>query len=108
MSKLNTYGLEENALQRILSVFEEHKKISKVVLFGSRAKGNFATGSDIDISLVGQDLNFDDVLTISIQLEELNFPYKFDIILYKNIKEKALIEHIDRVGKVLYVKPSSA
>ena len=100
----NKYGLSEIELENIISVFKENIKIDKVVLFGSRAKGNYSNGSDIDVSLVGKDLSINDILDLSIQLDEFDFPYKFDILIYNTIKEKALIEHIDRAGIVLYEK----
>ncbi|MBN2637466.1 MAG: nucleotidyltransferase domain-containing protein [Bacteroidales bacterium] len=68
------------------------------MLFGSRAKGNYNRGSDIDLTIKGDNLTLNDVLDLSIDLDDLMLPYKFDLIIYDRIKEKDLIDHILRVG----------
>ena len=95
----NKFGLLDKDLETILSVLNQHSKVEKAIIFGSRAKGNFKNGSDVDIALQGEDLDFDTVSQISYSLnEETNMPYKFDILNYHSIKEPALIEHINRIG----------
>ena len=96
------YGLENSAISQIISILESNLKIEKIVLFGSRAKGNFQNGSDVDLSLMGKELTLNDILNASIEIDELALPYKFDLIIYNRIKEKALLEHIDRVGITLF------
>jgi type I restriction enzyme S subunit len=71
-------------------------------LFGSRAKGNYKPGSDIDIALWGDELNAKDILSLHVSWNELELPYKLDLLNYTAIKEPALKEHIDRVGIELY------
>ncbi|AGA80435.1 putative nucleotidyltransferase [Echinicola vietnamensis DSM 17526] len=95
-------GLTDAEVNAINTVFKRHPKIGSAVLFGSRAKGNYKNGSDIDIALKGKGLLLMDILDISIDLEDLMFPYKFDIVAYDRIDEKDLIEHIDRVGIRFY------
>ncbi len=96
------YGLTPEDLEIIYQAFRRYPKIEQAILFGSRAKGNFRPGSDIDIALKGKDLT-DTVLEISTYLnQETLLPYQFDIINYQNIDNQALIEHIDRVGIVLF------
>jgi predicted nucleotidyltransferase len=50
------FGLPESAIARICAVFAAHPEIEKAVLYGSRAKGNFKPGSDIDLTLYGSGL----------------------------------------------------
>ncbi|MBS0626813.1 MAG: nucleotidyltransferase domain-containing protein, partial [Verrucomicrobia bacterium] len=45
------YGLNELTIQKITDVFTKFPSIEKVVLYGSRAKGNYKNGSDIDLCL---------------------------------------------------------
>ena len=71
-------------------------------MFGSRAKGTFSNGSDIDIALKGNNLTLKDILEATAEAEKLLLPYKLDLVLYARINEPALIEHIDRVGVVLF------
>jgi len=96
-------GLSAFDKESIIKIFS-NKRIEKVFLFGSRAKGNFRPGSDIDLAVSGNNLSLNDILDLSIELDTLELPYKFDIILLKKVKEKALLEHINRLGIVLFEK----
>lgn len=98
------FGLAKNTVDAIVVVFEEHPKIDKAFIFGSRAKGNYRNDSDIDIAVKGQDLNYKDITKILGQLEDLNLGHAIDLLDYQTIKEPALIEHIDRVGIEFYIR----
>lgn len=97
------YGLKDSVLDNIINVFNKYSKIHKVILYGSRAKGNFKNGSDVDLTLIGNNLEIQDLHRILLDLDELFLPYSFDISIYKNITNEDLIEHINRVGIVIYV-----
>ncbi|ACO76510.1 nucleotidyltransferase [Azotobacter vinelandii CA] len=96
-------GLPAQAVESIRQVFSRFPGIEQAVLYGSRAKGNFRAGSDIDMTLKG-DLNYRDLLNIELALDDLLLPWKIDLSLYAQIDNPALVEHIGRVGKALYVK----
>ena len=96
------YGLSNRSIEKIFEVFRANSEIKEAIIFGSRAKGNYHEGSDIDITLKGEELTFDRLLRIESQLEDKYLPYKFDLSIFKNIENKELIEHINRVGKVFY------
>ncbi len=96
------YGLRQVDTNRIITVLSKNKKINRVILFGSRAKGNYRNGSDVDLCLKGENLELNDVLDLSIEIDDLLLPYKFDLVIYERIKENALKEHIKRVGVTLY------
>ena len=96
------YGLKEGLLEKIQAVFESNPKVDKVLLFGSRAKGNYKEGSDIDLAVKGVNFTFDDLLKLSGKLEDLNLVQKIDLLDYAAIREPALTEHIDRVGVEVY------
>ena len=96
------FGLPENHIKLIRSVFEKYTDVSKVILYGSRAKGNFRTGSDIDLTMTGEKLDFDTLLRISTELDDLLLPYNIDLSLFNLIDNKELKEHINGVGVVFY------
>jgi predicted nucleotidyltransferase len=100
MSKLSGIGKYE--LQSIVQILKTCPRIEEAILFGSRAKGNYSEGSDIDISLKGNRIELNDVLNLLVKLDDLYLPYKIDLIIYDRIKEQALKEHIDRVGISLF------
>jgi len=91
------YGLSQNALDKIKAVLFSVQGVESAILYGSRAKGNYKEGSDIDLTVKG-NLTFDDLTKMSIALDDLNLPWKIDLSLYYQIKNKDLLEHIDRIG----------
>lgn len=98
------YGLEEDAIIKIRNVFLNYPEIDKVILYGSRAKGNYKSGSDIDLVLYGKQLNLQSLNKISLELDDLLLPYKIDICISHQISNKDLTDHIDRVGEIFYQK----
>ncbi len=102
------FGLPETVIENIIKVFQLESNVESVILFGSRAKGNYKNGSDIDIAIKGSKLSFDNLLTLNQKLDELNLPYIIDLIDFRSIKERDLIEHINRVGIVIYSKKEYA
>jgi len=98
------FGLSENIIEQLNKIFEENRKVDEVILFGSRAKGNYRGDSDIDLALKGRNVSSEDILSLGVKLESLNLPYKIDLINYATIKDKDVVEHIDRAGIVFYEK----
>ncbi|MCF8358302.1 MAG: nucleotidyltransferase domain-containing protein [Prolixibacteraceae bacterium] len=72
------------------------------MIYGSRAMGNFKAGSDIDLVIIDNGLEFSELLKLENQLDDLLLPYKIDISLKRQISNEKLLEHINRVGKVFY------
>ncbi|WP_221793163.1 nucleotidyltransferase domain-containing protein [Oceanobacter mangrovi] len=96
------YGLPDNSLQQLLQLFAGQPKVRQVILYGSRAKGNYRPGSDIDLTLVGPELELQDLNRIEQQLDDLLLPWSVDLSLFADIDNPDLIDHIQRVGQVLY------
>lgn len=96
------FGLKEEIIEQINGVFSKYRQIEKVIIYGSRAKGNYRNGSDIDLTLKGSDLNLSVICQISLELDDLLLPYTFDLSVYKQISNPDLIRHIERVGIVFY------
>lgn len=100
---MNT-GLNNSNIEKIQSVLNGYQEIEKAILFGSRAKGNYKPASDIDLTLVGENLNLTIQQKIENELDDLLLPYKFDISIHHTITNNELLDHIKRVGKVLFQK----
>ena len=97
------FGLKKETFSLIINEISNYKEIKEAVIFGSRAKGNYKTGSDIDIAIKGSEITQDIVDKLSTRLnQELPIPYFIDILHYENITSDDLIDHIDRVGFVFY------
>ncbi len=98
------YGLDDSVIEKICSVFARFPVLEKAVLYGSRAKGNYREGSDIDLTLYGDDLSEHDLFNIADALDDLLLPYMFDLSIFSNLDHAKLREHIERVGIVFYKK----
>nr|WP_315196805.1 nucleotidyltransferase domain-containing protein [uncultured Flavobacterium sp.] len=98
------FGLNKETIDKINSVFKKHPEIEKVIIYGSRAKGNYRNGSDIDLTMLGNDLKHELIGKINLEIDDLNTPYLFDISIFKLLNAPSLEEHINRVGKVFYIK----
>ncbi|MFN3996684.1 nucleotidyltransferase domain-containing protein [Algoriphagus sp.] len=95
----NKFGLLDSDMNSIVEELRKHESVEQATLFGSRAKGNFMPGSDVDLAINGKKLEFETISKISYSLnEETNMPYKFDIVNYQSIQEPELVLYIDRVG----------
>lgn len=98
------YGLSEETIANINKVFDQFESIEKVILYGSRALETYKNGSDIDLTIIGNNLDHNILYQIQELLEELFLPYKIDLSIYDHIENQELIEHINRVGKTFYEK----
>jgi predicted nucleotidyltransferase len=83
-------------------VFRKSPRLERVILFGSRAMGTHREQSDIDLAIVGNDLTFNDPLMLHVHLDDLGYPYTFDVLILSRIQNEALLDHISRVGVDIY------
>lgn len=95
-------GLSEATIAKIISVFAAYPELTKVLLYGSRAKGNYRVGSDIDLTLFGEALTYTQLSDIAVKIDDLLLPYTFDLSLFNHIDNEGLVDHINRVGIVFY------
>lgn len=99
------FGLRSADLAYICNVLYGISGLERAVVFGSRAKGNFRKGSDVDIALFGRvDAKAVNDASRSLN-EESMLPYHFDLIQYSAIELPELRQHIDRVGQTLIPAP---
>ncbi len=91
------FGLSDKIIKQLQDISSQYKNIEKVIIYGSRAKGNYRKGSDIDIVFYGDNLNLKTIYKIEEDIEKLYLPYLFDIAIFSHIKSKELIEHIESV-----------
>ncbi len=97
---MNPFGISDKSYKLLIDTFSKYPQIEEILIFGSRAKGNYKNGSDIDLALKGSECTPDLVLNLTGYInEELPIPYHVDIVDYNTIGNIDLKEHIDRVGK---------
>ncbi len=99
------FGLTESTIQKIGGVFAHHDAIAKAVVYGSRAKGNYKNGSDIDLTLFNRpdvEISAHDIARILVEIDDLLLPYTIDLSAFDRLSNAKLREHIERAGKVFY------
>ena len=99
---MNNFGLPERTINELKKYFKNKPEIKKVFIYGSRAKGTFKNGSDIDFAIwADNNTNFNKIYS---ELDDLPTPYKFDVTDYQNISNDNLKKSIDLDGKLFYQK----
>lgn len=98
---MNT-GLTEKYIEQLQSIFGEFPQVHKVVLYGSRAKGSYKPSSDIDLTIIGDELSLGTLSAIENKIVDLLLPYKVDLSDFSKLTNPHLIEHINRVGIIIF------
>jgi predicted nucleotidyltransferase len=101
------FGLKESTIAALAGVFAACPRLERVILYGSRAKGTSRNGSDIDLTIVGDEVTHAQLLEISNQVDDLLLPYKIDLSLFHHIENPDLLNHIQRVGVVFYERKAN-
>jgi len=96
------HGLSEKTVGQIAGVLAGFPSVERALLFGSRAKGTHRRGSDIDLALVGESLDWRTIGRIYDTLDDLLLPHRFSLIVYDENTDIAVGEHIVRVGLPLF------
>lgn len=100
---MKDFGISDNSSRLIKEALQKYPEVEEVVIFGSRARGSFKRGSDIDLAIKGKECNEQLAMNISTWLnEEMPLPYFVDIIYYNEFMHQQLKEHIDRFGKTFF------
>jgi predicted nucleotidyltransferase len=102
MKKNSIAGISTTEMDRLESVFHNEETVFEVILYGSRAMGTYRSGSDIDLTLKGRGLTVKKLLELSTAIDDLLLPYEIDLSIYEQIENPDLINHISRVGKVIF------
>ena len=99
------YGLSAQTLQKIHDVLVRYPQVEEAVLYGSRARGDYKNGSDIDLTLRGGNALTHTILSrIANDLDDQLLPYTIDLSIFKNIRNPEMVEQIEHVGVVFYKK----
>ena len=93
--------MQEDLKEKLIKVFSKYPEIKKVVLFGSRARGDNKINSDVDLCIFGQ-ISHSVLAKIDMYIYELDIPLSFDILCFDELSKKALIENILSEGVELY------
>lgn len=100
-------GIASELTQNMCAALEKLPEVEKAILFGSRALGTYRSNSDIDLCIEAPRMAFSHFLQLAGELDELVMPYSLDLVMMHQIDNPDLIDHIHRVGQVIYVRSSA-
>ena len=92
-------GIRKEVIEEIRN-FARKYQVKKVILFGSRARGDYKRTSDIVIAVSGGDFA---KFALDVE-EETSTLLEFDIVNLDREMQDELREAIEREGKLLYEK----
>lgn len=84
------FGLSDTVIKELQEVFRRHANIKKVLIFGSRSKGTYREGSDIDLAVVGNNIDYNQLLSILCEIDDLGLLYSVDLLDYSKKKAHPL------------------
>jgi predicted nucleotidyltransferase len=99
---IDSFGLPGTVRDSLERLFDSIPEVQEVVIFGSRAKGNYRPGSDINLTIKGQDISLDTILTLMSRVDDLGLLYKIDFQNFATISDEAVLDHIRRAGKLFW------
>ena len=94
------FGLTERSFEKIEKVIAKYAQCTFKV-FGSRARGDYKNGSDIDIAIIN-DVDEKKKFQIMNDFDMLDIPYMVDLVFTKDVTKKELLESIERDGVNFY------
>lgn len=103
---MNIYGIDEKIWQRILNTCFHDASVNTVILYGSRARGDYKQGSDIDVAIDAASMTDRAFANLWHQLDDLPIIYTLDIVHLQGLTNNPLIHAIRKEGVVF--KPPAA
>lgn len=96
------WGLKQRDLDIITTLAKNYPTIETILIFGSRALGNYREGSDVDLALTGDVTPSQVRETAGLLNDELPTPYMYDVLSLESLTNTDLITHITTVGQLIY------
>ena len=100
----NRFGLTVRDMNTFRAVFANYPEVKNVNIFGSRAKGNYHLGSDVDLAVMNMGVSAESFTKMKWDFEDSSLPYIVDLVDYNRLDKQEFIEHIDRVGIPFYIR----
>ncbi len=97
-------NLPESIMERIISILSKERNVEKVILFGSRARGDARSNSDIDLALICDNIP----LSLHTKLRDNVGLYSLDIVRMNELDDELLLESINKDGILLYSRDEAA
>ena len=100
-------GLSQRIVESLLETFSRYPKVERVIIYGSRSRGDYRPGSDIDLAVIAPEMRFDEFSRFWNEVDELPIAFNIDLLHLDSLKNQALKEMIEDSGKTIYEKSSA-
>lgn len=90
-------GIRKIVLEEICDLAKKYG-LTRVILFGSRARGDYKRTSDIDLAVTGGNIT---LFTLDVE-DETSTLLSFDVVNLDGSVQEELRESIEREGRILY------
>jgi uncharacterized protein len=97
----SNFGIDQKGTAILRDIFDKYPEVSRVLVYGSRAKGNFDIRSDLDLVIM-DDIDRKILGEIWMEINSSDFPLTVDLQVWGDIKNEGLKSHISRVGRTLF------
>lgn len=94
-------GISEKILQTIIRSCMDFPQVKRIILYGSRARGDYKQGSDIDIAIDAPKMTEKEFSRLWNELDDLPIIYTMDIVHLQALKNQPLLDSINREGRVI-------
>lgn len=101
------FGLSDAIHQDLQQVFSQFPQIEQVLIFGSRAKGNYREGSDVDLAVFASAMTDSEFTTLWARVDNLPILFKIDLIHWNTLEKETLKQKILAEGRIFYKGPTS-
>lgn len=99
---MNSSGISDQTLQAIINTCTTFPSVKRVILYGSRARGDYRNGSDIDIAIDAPEMSDKEFSRLWNSLDDLPIIYTMDIVQLQSLKNEQLLDAIRQEGRVIW------
>jgi proline iminopeptidase len=99
---IHSFGLSADVIQMLREVFSHYPETERVMVFGSRAKGTYKSGSDIDLAVIATNMSPQRFAQLWSELDSLPLIFKVDVLHWNTLANSRLQAKIMEEGQLLY------
>jgi len=97
-----SFGLSAEILDELRVVFSRFSAIDRVLIYGSRARGDFRPGSDIDLLVLAPTMASLEFAQLWMALDDLPIIFRLDVSLCQEVNNPKLMRNMLADGVTLY------
>ena len=101
------YGLTDREFAKLIELFSQDEKIEYVLLRGSRARGEYRSDSDMDITILGRYIDQTSIEELQKKIESSDISCPVEIYTARLSESEEYLEGVSHEGLLIYQKMQS-